>query len=245
VVDRWVGYRGSRQSMVTHRALPTTIVPLIVSFGPVQRLQYQDGSGHLETRSFVAGLQQRPVVVEADAFVGIQIDLTPLGAYRMVGGDARSLADSLHPIDEALGADGRRYEEQINAARTWADRFAVVADFVDSRMRFGPVPSRQIRYVWTAMAVSHGSVRVADVAGEVGWSTRHLSTRFAAEVGVTPKLAARLARFHHTVRLLRSGEAPLADIALIAGYSDQAHMTNEVRGFAGSTPKELRTSFVA
>jgi AraC-like DNA-binding protein len=76
---------------------------------------------------------------------------------------------------------------------------------------------------------------VAAVAAEVGWSRRHLSTSFAAELGVTPKVAGRLFRFERTCGLLDRGLG-LADAAVVGGYYDQSHLNREWRELAGVTP---------
>lgn len=51
---------------------------------------------------------------------------------------------------------------------------------------------------------------------------------------------ARLLRFDRAVGLLTAPDPPsLAVVAHQAGYYDQAHFANEVRGFCGLTPSGL------
>jgi AraC-like DNA-binding protein len=64
-----------------------------------------------------------------------------------------------------------------------------------------------------------------------------LTERFNAELGVTPKTAARILRFEKACRTVMDDRPTLADTALICGYQDQAHMTREWRALAGCTPK--------
>jgi transcriptional regulator GlxA family with amidase domain len=76
----------------------------------------------------------------------------------------------------------------------------------------------------------------------VGWSHRHLLTRFRQQVGLGPKTAARLVRFNGVWRRLDEDQ-PL-DWGLVAaevGYADQAHLVREFRQFTGTTP----TGFLA
>jgi AraC-like DNA-binding protein len=54
-----------------------------------------------------------------------------------------------------------------------------------------------------------------------------------AAAGYGPKLLARVLRFR---RLQALAPAPLVELALEAGYADQAHMTAEVRLLAGLSP---------
>ena len=48
-----------------------------------------------------------------------------------------------------------------------------------------------------------GSAAIADLASQTGWSSRHLRSRFRAEIVLTPKTAARVIRFDQTRRLLQ------------------------------------------
>jgi transcriptional regulator GlxA family with amidase domain len=88
-------------------------------------------------------------------------------------------------------------------------------------------------------------VRVADLAAGTGWSGRHLASRFRAEIGLTPKAAARVVRFDRARRRLvehvsGAGQAgyQLADLAAETGYFDQAHLAREFRALAGVPPSQ-------
>ena len=80
---------------------------------------------------------------------------------------------------------------------------------------------------------------------EVGWSQRHFIARFKHEIGVSPKVFARMLRFGRIVRAIRAGQiADLADLAVASGYYDQSHLNRDVREFAGTTPGELLASLL-
>ena len=61
--------------------------------------------------------------------------------------------------------------------------------------------------------------------------------RFATELGVAPKVAARLIRFE-TARM-RLGTVPLARLAAEHGFADQAHLAREFRELGGAAPTEF------
>jgi AraC-like DNA-binding protein len=84
-----------------------------------------------------------------------------------------------------------------------------------------------------ALGLARPGARVSELGDRLGISERQLRRRFADAVGYGPKTLARVLRFQ---RLLRLGEAPLVDLALEAGYADQAHMTAEVTRLAGRPP---------
>jgi AraC-like DNA-binding protein len=65
---------------------------------------------------------------------------------------------------------------------------------------------------------------------------------FRDQVGLPPKLVARLTRFERLVRHLRTGPTEtLASLAADFGYYDQAHLVRDMREFAGMTPTQVRT----
>jgi AraC-like DNA-binding protein len=78
------------------------------------------------------------------------------------------------------------------------------------------------------------------LAAELGATERSLHRRCTAAVGYGPKTLDRVLRFRRARRLAgRSGAVDLADLAVAAGYADQAHMTRECRRLSGLTPSEM------
>lgn len=63
---------------------------------------------------------------------------------------------------------------------------------------------------------------------------------FRAQIGVTPKRAARVLRYERAARLLARGDLPVVQVAAMCGYADQAHLTREFTRFAGLTPAVVR-----
>jgi AraC-like DNA-binding protein len=110
----------------------------------------------------------------------------------------------------------------------------------------GPMDARhliapEVTHAWRTLLATGGAMSVADLAQETGWSARHLDSRFRAEIGLTPKAAARVIRFDRARRMLMrrvsQGAPPaLADLAAAGGYYDQAHLAREFRGLAGCPP---------
>jgi AraC-like DNA-binding protein len=83
------------------------------------------------------------------------------------------------------------------------------------------------------MALARPRARVGVLADELGVSARQLQRRVSDAVGYGPKMLARVLRFR---RLQALPAAPLVELALDAGYADQAHMTAEVTRLAGIPP---------
>ncbi len=63
--------------------------------------------------------------------------------------------------------------------------------------------------------------------------------RFREWVGYGPKTLQRILRLQRLLLLAEGGAGALGDLAVAAGYADQAHMTREVGALAGITPRLL------
>ncbi|GAA2206366.1 hypothetical protein GCM10009850_018240 [Nonomuraea monospora] len=84
-----------------------------------------------------------------------------------------------------------------------------------------------------AIATALGKGRsVAEVAWDLGYSERQLHRRSLLAFGYAPKTLQRIVRFQHALRLARAG-VPLAQVAITAGYADQAHLSNDVKRLSG------------
>lgn len=90
----------------------------------------------------------------------------------------------------------------------------------------------------------HPSARVEMLSEFTGISSRQMQRRFSAAVGYGPKTFQSILRFQRLLYLAstNAGESGLADLASLAGYSDQSHMTREAQRFAGKSPGQLLPS---
>jgi AraC-like DNA-binding protein len=90
-----------------------------------------------------------------------------------------------------------------------------------------------------------GQCRVAQLASESRISIRGLQTRFLDAVGLSPKEFSRIIRLQATLKGLDEGTESLSQLAVSAGFADQAHSTRELRRLTGLTPARLRNALHA
>ena len=82
---------------------------------------------------------------------------------------------------------------------------------------------------------------VHEVVEQSGYSHRRFIALFRRAVGLTPKLYCRVVRFKQVLACIATDRsASFVDVALAAGYSDQAHFTREFQEFAGVTATAYR-----
>lgn len=248
-VVRYLGYREHSSTPVRRRQAPGASCTLIVSLGP--RIRLHGPAGPSVPASFLAGMHDGPVITEfTGPQHGLQVDLSPLGVFALLGRpmtDLTNVAPQLTELEvpELAGLPARLAEQP-----DWPHRFALVDDALLRRLDASTArPDPEVVWVWRTLRRTAGRVGVQELAENTGWSRRHLLTRFRGQVGLAPKAAARVLRFHRATRLLAPtqvyGGDPAAalrsvsDVAAACGYADHAHMVREFRALAGCTPTEF------
>jgi AraC-like DNA-binding protein len=226
------GYAGFTEATTPrHLVLPATAsVPLVVKLVD---------SPHRPPQ-FLMGVHGAPLVVDGDcARSYLEVWLAPLGAYTLLGLPMEELSGHTVDLVDVLGPDGGRLAEQLCASPSWRRRVALLDRFLLRRLERGPQSSAEVGWAWQRLVRTGGAVAIGRLAGEVGWSHKHLIARFRQQVGLAPKTVARLVRFNAVWRRLDERRPPdWADLARDAGYADQAHLVRDFHQLTGMTPTE-------
>lgn len=217
---------GSR--MYAHRVLPDACVDIVLIN---------------DDPPVVVGPWTEPFVVRLAAgtrIVGAR--LHPGHAPGLLGIPASELLNQSAPLSEVWGQNRGRFAPVLDLARSASRRSGLAETLVrGTRLAAQPDPVVAASIRWLAR---HSRGRVEQLSQWVGMSHRQLQRRFSAAVGYGPKIFQSVLRFQ---RLLNLANGPgvlqsFADLAAVAGYADQAHMTREARRFANCTPSVLLRS---
>ncbi|PWI41240.1 AraC family transcriptional regulator [Streptomyces sp. ICBB 8177] len=245
------GYRQRGVAPARHRGLPSPYLTVIFTLDePLTVAAHPDARQAAQTYdALVGGLHTTPALItHAGAQSGVQLALGPLGARVLLGLPAGELGGLDLPADAVLGRFAGEVCDRLRSAGDWRDRFAVLDAALLARLRPDRAVSEPVARAWRALLRGGGAVPAGALASEAGWSGRHLADRFRAEIGLTPKAAARVVRFDRARRLLAARAAAsgsvrgvddglgLAALAAECGYFDQAHMAREFRALAGCPP---------
>jgi AraC-like DNA-binding protein len=244
-VRDYCGYLEATPRPLRRRQVPSTDITLIISFGPTIDVSEPGDIARASNvrTSFLAGLHDGPVLTQHAGFQhGVEVRLTPLGARRLLGVPMHALVNHVVALDDLLGRDAGELTERLYDAPGWAARFDLLDVAVATRVAASLPPPPGVVFAWGRLRQTHGMLPVAALAQELGWSRRHLAAQFRDQVGVPPKLLARILRFDRVVaRLRREDPERWAEVAYDCGYYDQAHFNRDFRQFAGATP----TAFLA
>lgn len=242
VHGQYVGWTERTRSPMRRKELPFPGVPLILNFGPPFRLLDPNDpvKPGLVRSSFVAGMHQQFALTESPGYSScLQVNLTPLGGFTVLGLPMHRIANQVIEVDDLFGAPGKGLIERLADAPDWEGRFDLLDDFLFQRALRGPHPSTQLSWAWHQLCLSNGQVSIGDLGKELRVSRRHLVAQFREQVGLSPKLVGRIMRFNRVVSLLKlDAGARWSRIAHECGYHDQSHLNHDFRQFAGATPSE-------
>lgn len=217
---------GGGVSPLTQRILPDGCMDIVFDFSGTGRRAAVIGTMR-QAQVFVrsSGVDFLGVRFRPGAFTG----LFPLHAGELTDGRldltlAWREADALwHRLAETQ-APGR-----VRVLR------GVLAERARGRFRSDPFLADVVRRI----EISAGRIRL----GGLGGSGRQIERRFAAALGISPKLFARVMRFKavcgHASRLVHPD---WADLAVQCGYSDQPHLVREFKALSGVTPSQWLSS---
>lgn len=239
LVSRITGYQENGRRLAGSVEMASLVVPLIIGFGaPFAIALGRPPLAGDDYASFTAGLYPGHVRIDsAGDCACVQIDFTPLGAYRFFGLPMRELSSRMVTLDDLADNGIALLRRRLEDSKDWNERLDLAESFVTQRLRRGPAFSPAVVSAYREMAFCHGNIRIAAVANRLDWSRKHLSQRFQDEIGLPPKQVARILRFNRLLDLARRAATPdWAGLAAECGYADQAHLTREFSEFAGTSP---------
>ena len=100
---------------------------------------------------------------------------------------------------------------------------------------FDPIVDKALAS-WTRRRPEVGFPTVSVLVRDIGLSERAFERRFVANVGLTPVRFRRLARLRAVLRSHSEGARDWADLATVAGFSDQSHLVRDFQAFVGLSP---------
>ncbi|MCQ4164858.1 helix-turn-helix domain-containing protein [Tahibacter harae] len=184
----------------------------------------------------VAGAHDRPYfkdVSESSRSVGVL--LLPGAAQALFGCNADELSNRHVPLADLCGGAAETLLQRLAGETAPARQIALLQAFLLRRLR--PVRAMQPPVAQAIAALRDGGA-VAPLVQASGCSHKRFIALFRAQTGLAPKCFARVQRLQQVLHAPPS--IAWAELALQAGYSDQAHFNREFRALTGLTPQAWR-----
>jgi AraC-like DNA-binding protein len=226
-------------SSARKRVLPNGMVEMLVNFGEPYRTI--SGAGpELLKKAWLAGLQSGPMVCEQPPRQDVMgVRLCPAGAYALLNGPMREISELTVDLEDLVGRTADELEGRCYGAASIEERLRRAADWVAQRVTKSRGVDPAVAWAAGRIEQSGGSVSIAELRRQTGLSKTRLAEAFRDQIGLAPKLYARVVRFRRAAELLQKGAEPLVEVALTVGYYDQPHMNAEFRELSGLSPREF------
>lgn len=156
--------------------------------------------------------------------------------------DAGELRDQCVPLTELDPALERLVLRAVRTSAPTRDLALALQRVFATRLERPDAPSPAVQEALWRIADNRGALAISRLCRELRVTRQHLARLFDREVGVSPKLVARVIRVKHVMSLARhglsAGSTLWARVAADAGYTDQSHLIADFRALVGATPAE-------
>lgn len=143
-------------------------------------------------------------------------------------------------LRDLWGSAGATLRERLLAAPTPRAKLALLeAELLQRAIR--PLQRRaEVDFAIARLSAAPDDCPIAMLSEHVGLSARRFTRLFSLEVGLTPKVYARIQRFRRVLDCMQqSAASDWTEVAQSCGYFDQSHLIRECRSLSGFTPTEL------
>jgi AraC-like DNA-binding protein len=186
----------------------------------------------------LCGTHAQAFAIDAHQPHVLGVQFRPGGSFPFFAAPARDFRDSHISLDQIWGADAERLHQRLVQAPTPRDKFEILEAAL-----IALAPREFTRHPAVAMALTRvtGSrvTSVATLAAEAEVSHKKFIRIFTDEVGFTPKLYLRVARFQRVLaHIHRAPDVDWGDAVERGGYFDQSHFIRDFRQFSGLTPTD-------
>lgn len=244
-VNQFWLFEGTAQPHGKERALPDGCAQLIVNLREDQHRVYDRRNfDRCESTNgcLLVGPQTEFNVIDSPGRMSLAgIHFKPGGAYPFFGAPADELLGVQMPLDLLWGRLASELRERLLESATPDEQFRVMEQTLLARVTLPLGHHPAVTFALRQFQTGPYRKTVAAVTEQTGFCGRHFIEVFRREVGMTPKLFCRLRRFQQALESISSGRRiEWTEVALEAGYFDQAHFIHDFRAFSGINPSTYR-----
>jgi AraC-like DNA-binding protein len=210
-------------------------------FAQPPEIEYRDGTKEPAYRVALIGPHTRPGInVHMNGRIQtFAIFFQPLGFWQLFRIPVSEFTDRAYKGWEVLGRATEQMWLQLAECGSFQERVAVVERYLLERAAKAAGRTLTMNAA-VHLFRHHGVCRIPELAQCTGSSVRHFERRFLNDIGMTPKLFARIARFQTALDAkLHAPHKSWMSIAHDFGYHDQMHMIRDFEGLSGSSPGRI------
>jgi len=189
--------------------------------------------GNRETATLISSSERKT------GFIGIEF--SPHGAFPLFGMHMSETVDEKIFDSEVLfGRWGRQTRETLGNLEEVEQKVAFIQDALVRLSRTTQQDNRIIDFCVKILKRANGRVPLKELERKTGYSRRYLDLLFKKQVGLPPKVLARIFRFQNFYQKWAHGLSyDIIMNQLYDHYYDQAHSSKEFKRMTGHSPQEF------
>ena len=168
------------------------------------------------------------------------IHFQPAGFYRLFGIPMRELINSGWNAVDIIGNQVLEIHEQMCELSTAGEMIAIVESFLLRKLLSAGKPFHPVQTAAATILKQEGQIEINTLIKDCNLSLRQLERKFVEQIGIPPKLYARIARFNRALKLKQEDpDLNWTDITYELNYFDQMHLIKDFRELSNDTPSNL------
>jgi|GEM_PF-4404001 len=137
-----------------------------------------------------------------------------------------------------------QYAQQVARLLPWVTKFSRIHRLnclitgINQHVCAAPkqASSSMVDDILSLIHLNQGVSTINNIASQINVSERTVARNFTRAVGLSPKQFSSIVRLRRAIASLANPSCSVLAVALDCGFSDQAHMTREIRNYLGKTP---------
>jgi AraC-like DNA-binding protein len=219
------------------RIFPDGCMELIIHFGDAF-LKQKSGITAQQSSAFVFGQLESHLELIPSSRMGVMgVKFHPQGFSSFTKLPLITIKNQEVSLNDLFGRNACDIHDKIAEAKNALQRVKIMEASLMKEMRRTKISNGVTAFIVNDIHQSRGLLSVGSLVKKYHISEKKLERLFNQQVGLSPKSFSRIVRFQQVFRLV-SSSTNLTELALNAGYFDQAHFIREFRSFTGLSPRQ-------
>lgn len=167
----------------------------------------------------------------------IGIKLQPTAFTHLYQLDAYTFSNNVADISSTI-PELTILDRELDSAASDDKKIDLLNHYFSNRLLNHPIRQTAADKAIEIIFKEHGVLQVASICATIGVGGRQLENLFKKQVGLSPKLFARIVRFSYIFELVQQNNQSWCGLAYEAAYYDQSHFIRNFKNFTGENPAD-------
>lgn len=226
----WIVDSEGDTTLFPQKIIPDGYPELVFHYGDLYKINIS-GKWEYQSKNLIAGQITRFFYLENTGVSGmIGVKMKPWAIYELFNMKMHSLVDQVKAIEELL--------PNLTFPKPGLETFDAFCDKVESLFLNQQVCESRVKQIVEIIHEKHGMLDLTYLSGEAGVGERQLERLFKTEIGLGPKFYARIVRLSYIFQQVEKGDYSWAQLAYLAGFTDQSHLIKNFKEFTAEDPSK-------